>query len=210
MLQSKLIYLSQYFLGLKGEVDFDRIPTTADYPTASVGTNFKRTADMLLGMPELEVVHISYGGFDTHRNQVTGGDTTSGRHANILTNVADSLSAFYDDLFATDPGLHDNVTVVVMTEFGRTAKQNNNLGTDHAQASCWMAFGPHVKGGIYGEYPGLASTQLESGRYLRQTVDYRDILSEIMGPKGMGLPVADANNLFPSYNGTTDPLGFMV
>lgn len=198
------------FPRLKSEVDFTRIPTTADYPTASVGTNFKRAADMLLGMPELEVVHISYGGFDTHANQVTAGDTTSGRHANILMNVADAMAAFYDDLLATDPVLHDNVTVVAMTEFGRTAKQNNNLGTDHAQASCWMAFGPHVKGGVYGDYPGLASTQLERGRYLKQTVDYRDILSEVMGPKGMGLPQADADNLFPTYTGATTPLGFMV
>ena len=58
------------FPRLKSEVDFTRIPSV-EYPTASVGTNFKRTADMLLGMPELEVVHISYGGFDTHSNQVT-------------------------------------------------------------------------------------------------------------------------------------------
>ncbi|MCW8901666.1 MAG: DUF1501 domain-containing protein, partial [Gammaproteobacteria bacterium] len=197
------------FPRLKSEVDFGRI-APVEYPTASVGTNFKRTADMLLGMPELEVVHISYGGFDTHSDQVTAGDTTSGRHANILAGVSDAMTAFYDDLLATNPALHDNVTVVVMTEFGRTAKQNNNLGTDHAQASSWMAFGPHVKGGIYGDYPGLAPADLESGRYLKQTVDYRDILSEVMGPQGMGLSQADANNLFPNYNGATTPLGFMV
>lgn len=194
---------------LKNEVDFKRVPTV-DYPVGSVGTNFKRTADMLLTMPELEVIHISQGGFDTHSNQVTAGDTTSGRHANILGAMSDAMTAFYDDLLVADPLLHDNVTVVVMTEFGRTAKQNNNLGTDHAQASTWMAFGPHVKGGVYGDYPGLAPTDLERGRYLKQTVDYRDILSEIMGPKFVGLPQLDANNLFPNYTGATTPLNFMV
>lgn len=197
------------FPRLKNNVDFGRV-ASVEYPTSTVGTNFKRTADMLLTMPELEVVHISHGGFDTHRDQVTAEDTTSGRHADILTSMSDAMSAFYNDLQAADPALHDNVTVVVMTEFGRTAKQNNNLGTDHAQASTWMAFGPHVKGGIYGDYPGLAPTDLESGRYLRQTVDYRDILSEIMGPKFVGLAQADANSLFPNYAGATTPLDFMV
>ena len=190
-------------------VDFDR-ERTVEYPTTTVGTNFRRTADMLLTMPELEVVHISHGGFDTHRDQVTAEDMTSGRHANILGTMSDAMSAFYNDLLAADPVLHDNVTVVVMTEFGRTAKQNNNLGTDHAQASSWMAFGKNVQGGIYGDYPGCGPDDLENGRYLRQTVDYRDILSEIMGPKFVGLPQADANNLFPNYAGATTPLNFMV
>lgn len=203
------------------EVVFTRIPgtsvnpdipddTTVEYPAGTVGTNFKRTADMLLSMPELEVVHISHGGFDTHSDQVTAEDTTSGRHANILGSMSDAISAFYKDLTVADSTLRDNVTVVVMTEFGRTAKQNNNLGTDHAQASSWMVFGSQVKGGIYGDYPGLASTDLERGRYLKQTVDYRDILSEIMGPKGVGLSQADANGLFPLYDGATNPLDFMV
>ncbi len=194
---------------LKTTVNFQRASAVA-YPAGTVGTNLKRTADMLLTMPELEVVHISHGGFDTHRDQVTAADTTSGRHANILGSLADSMSAFYNDLLATDPALHNNVTVVVMTEFGRTAKQNNNLGTDHAQASTWMAFGPNVIGGVYGDYPGLGVADLEGGRYLRQTVDYRDILSEIMGPKFVGLTQASANSLFPNYTGATTPLGFMV
>ncbi len=194
---------------LKTTVDFDRVSTIA-YPKVSIGTNLKRTADMLLTMPELEVVHISHGGFDLHSKAVTPADTTSGRHANVLGALADSMSAFYNDLLATDPVLHDNVTVVVMTEFGRTAKQNNNLGTDHAQASTWMAFGSNVIGGIYGDYPGLGAADLEIGRYLRQTVDYRDILSEIMGPKFVGLTQADANALFSNYTGATTPLGFMV
>lgn len=199
------------FPRLKNDVDFTRIPdVSVTYPAGTVGTNFKRTADMLLNMPELEVVHISHGGFDTHRNQVTAGDTSSGRHANILGAMSDAMTAFYKDLEITNPTLLNNVTVVVMTEFGRTAKQNNNLGTDHAQASSWMVFGPNVKGGIYGEYPGCGPTELESGRYLKQTVDYRDILSEVLGPKFFGLPQADANNLFPNYLGTATPLDFMV
>ena len=199
------------FPRLKNNVDFTREPdATVEYPAGTVGTNFKRTADMLLTMPELEVVHISHGGFDLHSNQVTPEDTTAGRHANVLGAMADAMSAFYNDLTVADPVLHSNVTVVVMTEFGRTAKQNNNLGTDHAQASSWMAFGSQVNGGIYGDYPGCAIADLESGRYLRQTVDYRDILSEVMGPKFVGLTQAEANGLFPTYTGAPTPLNFMV
>lgn len=197
------------FPRLKYVADFTRVPGV-DYPVNSVGNNFKRTADMLLSMPELEVVHISHSGFDTHLNQVDANDTTAGRHATILQAMSDAMTAFYNDLAAADPVLHSNVTVVVMTEFGRTARQNENLGTDHAQASSWMAFGAPVKGGVYGDYPGLGPADLESGRYLRQTVDYRDILSEVMGPKFMGLTPAAANALYPGYAGAATPLGFMV
>ncbi len=194
---------------LAATVDFSRAPAVS-YP-GGLGTNLKRAADMLLGLPELEVVHVSVGGFDTHRNQVAAGDTTAGNHANLLQALGDSLAAFYNDLAGADASLHSNVTVVVQTEFGRTAAENANLGTDHAQASTWMAFGAPVIGGVYGDYPGLGAGDLESGRYLRETVDYRDILSEILGPKFLGESAANVNSIFPGYTGAaTTPLNFIA
>ncbi len=74
----------------------------------------------------------------------------------------------------------DNVIILTMTEFGRTAKENGSGGTDHGDASAWFMLGPNVNGGIYGQWPGLADTQLARGRYLQYTVDYRDIMGDIL------------------------------
>ncbi|MFK5892202.1 MAG: DUF1501 domain-containing protein [Pseudomonadota bacterium] len=191
---------------------FDRLkgvnfaPPTAAYPTMNNGnltglaSDFSRAASMIKQLPEVEVIHILQGGYDTHNKQ--GGST--GSQANLFANLADTLAAFYDDL-----GLFQNdVVVITQTEFGRTAKQNENGGTDHGQASCWMAFGGPVKGGVYGSYPGLETANMDSGRYLKPTIDYRDIFSEVLGAKHLGS--ASPNSVFPNYGGATIPLDFLI
>jgi len=186
---------------VRTNVAFNRIPdASVSYPATTLGSQFKKTVDMFLGLPEIEVVHILLNGFDTHRNQ--GGGT--GQQAKLLADVSDSLAAFYTDLSTADPNLLNNVVVATMTEFGRTAQENGNGGTDHGQASCWFVFGGPVNGGIYDVYPGIdPATELESGRWLRSTTDYRDILSTILG-QHMG--AADPNAAFPNYSGPTTPL----
>ncbi len=197
-------------------VDFNRTPG-ATY-SGELGAKLRKTAAMLIGLPELEMVHLEVGGFDTHNNQVDTADTTTGRHADLLRQLGDSLAAFYYDLQAEDQqtggNLLNNVAVVVMSEFGRTVDGNGNAGTDHGQATPWFAFGGPIVGGIYGDYPGLAPDQLVSnggGRFwLRQTVDYRDILSELLGPYFLGGSIAQANAAFPGYGGAVNPLNFVL
>jgi uncharacterized protein (DUF1501 family) len=70
--------------------------------------------------------------------------------------------------------------VLTMTEFGRTAEENGGMGTDHGNASTWFVLGKSVRGGIYGTWPGLLTDQLHQGRYLRHTVDFRDVLGEVL------------------------------
>lgn len=196
---------------LKNNVDFGRIVDSSvtypafNYASTQLGQQFKMAADMFLGLPEIEVVHILLNGFDTHKNQ--GG--TAGQQANLLRAVSDSLAAFYTDLGSVGgAALQDNVAVVTMTEFGRTAKQNVTGGTDHGQASCWFAFGGSVKGGVYDSYPGLAPLELENSNWLKSTTDYRDILSELLGPKHLGS--SNPNGAFPNYAGPVTPLNFLV
>ena len=73
----------------------------------------------------------------------------------------------------------EDVVVVTMSEFGRTAKENGNRGTDHGHANAMFVMGGAVKGGkVYGKWPGLAQEQLYEERDLALTTDFRDVLSE--------------------------------
>ena len=191
---------------LETDVDFTR-PANATYPN-SLGVNFKRAADMIIDLPELEVIHISQGGYDTHKDQ--GAEV--GTQATRLKNWADAIAAFYADLDAVDPALRSNVVVAVQTEFGRTIKENGNFGTDHGNASCWMVFGDSVQGGVYGSYPGLEPENLNGGNWLQPTIDYRDIFSEVISSH-LGYDHRDVNGkslVFPEYTAATNPLGFII
>ena len=75
----------------------------------------------------------------------------------------------------------DNVTLVTMSEFGRTARENGTGGTDHGHANAMFVLGGKVKGGkVYGKWPGLDNDQLNEGRDLALTTDYRQVLGEVV------------------------------
>lgn len=199
---------------VKTSVNFNRVVTSGiAYPANSthgsayayLGTNFKRAADMLLTLPELESLHIMQDGYDTHKSQ----GSVTGHQERLFRAMSDALVALYADLGAVNPALRDNVVVVVKTEFGRTVRDNADGGTDHGQASCWMAFGGSVIGGVYGNYPGLEPANLEGNNWLKPTIDYRDILSELLGPKFLGLSQTNANASFPGYQEPATRLNFL-
>ena len=87
-----------------------------------------------------------------------------------------------------------------MSEFGRTARENGNRGTDHGHANVMFAFGGGIQGGrVYGEWPGLAQEQLYEGRDLAVTTDFRAVLGEVaakhLGNNQLG-------SIFPGWNGS--------
>ncbi len=85
------------------------------------------------------------------------------------------LSAFWTDL----GDLAEDTVVVTMSEFGRTARENGNRGTDHGHANVMFVMGGPVKGGkVYGSWPGLDQSQLYEGRDLAVTTDFRRVLGE--------------------------------
>jgi uncharacterized protein (DUF1501 family) len=95
-----------------------------------------------------------------------------------------------------------------MSEFGRTARENGNRGTDHGHANAMFVVGNSVRGGkVYGQWPGLKSDQLYEGRDLALTTDFRDVFGEI-AQKHLG-----ANNfksIFPGYEGSSSKFrGFL-
>jgi uncharacterized protein (DUF1501 family) len=75
----------------------------------------------------------------------------------------------------------ERVVVVVMSEFGRTVRQNGTGGTDHGHGGAMFLMGGAVKGKkVYGKWPGLASDERYEGRDLAVTTDFRDVLAEVV------------------------------
>ncbi len=88
--------------------------------------------------------------------------------------------------------------VVTMSEFGRTAKENGNRGTDHGHANCMFVMGGEVKGGkVYGKWPGLDDHQLNDGRDLALTTDFRYVLGETLSEH---IGVKDLATVFPGFD----------
>jgi uncharacterized protein (DUF1501 family) len=122
----------------------------------------------------IRLAFTALGGWDTHVNQ----GNHKGQLANRLKPLGDGLAALARDLGRN----WDDTIVVVISEFGRTAKENGNAGTDHGHGNAIWVAGGKVRGGkIYGEWPGLATAQLHEGRDLAVTTDYRTALATIAG-----------------------------
>ena len=135
--------------------------------------------------------------WDHHVNE--GG--VQGQLSNSLRELGQSLAAFSQDM---GDRMEDTV-VVTMSEFGRTARENGNRGTDHGHANCMFVMGGPVRGGkVYGKWPGLAPEQLYEGRDLALTTDFRSVLGEIIS-RHSGAPHLDA--VFPGFE--NDPRKFL-
>jgi len=142
-----------------------------EYPNNEFGNNMKQIAQLLKSNLGVEAAFTDVGGWDTHQNQ--GG--VNGQLADRLREFSSAISAFWLDMGADA----ENITLVTMSEFGRTARQNGTGGTDHGHANCMFVLGGHVKGGkVYGHWPGLANEQLNEGRDLAVTTDFRQVLGE--------------------------------
>lgn len=141
------------------------------YPGGPFGNSLRQIAQLMKANLGVEAAFTDIGGWDTHQNQ--GG--ASGQLANRLTELSNAIAAFWLDL-GDDA---ENVTLVTMSEFGRTARQNGTGGTDHGHANVMFMLGGQVKGGkVYGKWPGIENEQLNEGRDLVVTTDFRTVLGE--------------------------------
>jgi uncharacterized protein (DUF1501 family) len=165
----------------------------AQYPNGRFGQSLRQIAQLIKADVGLEVAFADVGGWDTHVNEV-GAKPSVGVLANNLTEFGGALAAFYKDL----GDRMEDVTVVTMSEFGRTAKENGNRGTDHGHANVMFAMGGDIRGGkVYGDWPGLEPEQLYENRDLNLTTDFRDVLGELVS-KHLGNP--NLRSVFPGYN----------
>lgn len=143
----------------------------ANYPRGRFGDSLKQLTQLLKANLGVQVAFADIGGWDHHVNE----GSTQGQIANILREFSQSLAAFWIDL----GDLAGDTVVVTMSEFGRTARENGNRGTDHGHANVMFVMGGPVKGGkVYGRWPGLDQSQLYEGRDLALTTDFRRVLGE--------------------------------
>ena len=143
----------------------------ADYPNGRFADSLKQLAQLIKANLGVQVAFADIGGWDHHVNE--GG--AQGQIANVLREFSQSLAAFWTDL----GDLAEDTVIVTMSEFGRTARENGNRGTDHGHANVMFVLGGPVKGGkVYGRWPGLDPSQLYEGRDLALTTDFRQVLGE--------------------------------
>ncbi len=178
---------------------------SANYPQHGLAGSLRKTAQLIKSGSGLEVASVDYGGWDHHRSE--GG--SDGAIAKKLRILGDSLAAFMEDL----GDKKKNVLVLVLSEFGRTARENGNRGTDHGRGGLMFAVGGNLNGGkIYGKWAGLHGGALEAGRDLPVLIDYRDVFAECLTAH-MGLEIGRKVNadFFPQYKPKlgTDKLAFI-
>ena len=169
----------------------------ANYPNGQFGQGLRQVAQLMKADLGVEVVFTDIGGWDHHTNE--GG--SQGQLANLLRQFSQSISAFWTDL----GDLSGDTVVVTLSEFGRTARENGNRGTDHGHANVMFVLGGPVKGGrVYGRWPGLDTSQLYEGRDLGLTTDFRRVLGEAVA-RHYGNK--DLDVVFPGFD--NDPRKFL-
>jgi len=148
----------------------------AEYPRSPFGDSLKQIAQLIKADVGMEMAFADIGGWDHHVNE-TGARASEGQLANLLRQYGQALSAFWTDM----ADRMADVALVTMSEFGRTARENGNRGTDHGHANCMFVMGGAIQGGkVYGKWPGLEKHQLYEGRDLALTTDFRDVLGELV------------------------------
>jgi uncharacterized protein (DUF1501 family) len=162
----------------------------ANYPKGRFGDSLRQLAQLIKANLGVQVAFADIGGWDNHVNE----GATEGQLANVLSDFSQSLAAFWTDL----GDLGEDTVVVTMSEFGRTARENGNRGTDHGHANVMFVLGGPVKGGkVYGRWPGLDQSQLYEGRDLALTTDFRQVIGEAVARHMGNKNLAD---VFPGYD----------
>lgn len=143
----------------------------AVYPASGLGRDLRSVAQLIRAGIGVRAACVDTGGWDMHEDM---GTAANGQMASRAKDLADALAAFAADL---GPALAE-VTVLTMSEFGRTVRQNGSGGTDHGRGSALFVMGGSIRGGIYGRWPGLAPQ--DEDRDLEVTTDMRTVLAEVL------------------------------
>ena len=165
----------------------------AVYPNSSFGRALRSVAVLIKNDVGIEAAQVDIGGWDTHSAQ----DPLAGSMFRTMQDFSNSIGAFYADVIATG----FTVTLVAVSEFGRNVRENGSQGTDHGRGAVMFAMGKGIAGGrvLTKNWPGLARENLEAGQDLRVTVDYRDILAEIVQNR---LANPNLDYVFPGWSPT--------
>jgi uncharacterized protein (DUF1501 family) len=155
-----------------------KVTSQMPYPTGNtLADQLKIVARLIKGGLKTKIYLVSYGGFDTHANQVNTGDTSGGNHARLLGNVSNAIKAFQDDLRFLS--IDKRVGGMTYSEFGRRIKSNASNGTDHGAAAPLFVFGEMVQSGVSGNNPDIPLNATVSDNVPYQ-YDFRSVYASIL------------------------------
>ncbi len=166
----------------------------AVYPeNDDLGNAMAQTARLIRADVGTQVVALDFGSWDHHESLGTVAD---GDLQWMVRNMAKCLAAFFTDLGAAT----SRVTVVTISEFGRTASENGSHGAEHGYGNCMLLLGGGVKGGqVHGTWPGLRSAEMVDGD-LAVNLDYRSVLAEVIAKRFPGVSIPQ---VFPGFSRET-------
>ncbi|TDM08112.1 MAG: hypothetical protein C4K60_00985 [Ideonella sp. MAG2] len=191
---------------VRASMDDDHGPDMADVDRGAPLPNglpddAARLSQVMRNDPRVQMAFLALGGWDTHSGQ----GTVKGRLAQRLEPLGRGLAELAQGL---GPVWQDTV-VMVMSEFGRTVRQNGTGGTDHGHGNVMMLAGGRVHGGkVHGEWPGLESRALYEGRDLAITTDFREVIATVMA-RHLNLPDAAMSSVLPGYKGAAGALNLL-
>lgn len=164
-------------------------------PGGELGRSLQQIARLIKADAGVEAAFAEIGGWDHHQNE-------PGQLNNVLRQFAAGLAAFCADM----GDRIEDIVLVTMSEFGRTAAENGDNGTDHGHGDVMFVLGGPVHGGkVYGKWPGLEREQLYEARDLAVTTDFRAVLSELVAGQ---LGAENLAQVFPGYR-AGEPLGLL-
>jgi hypothetical protein len=153
-------------------------------------------AQLIAGGLQTQVYIVSLGGFDTHSDQVNDGNPEQGRHATLLTQLSQAITAFQDDLALL--GLEERVLGMTFSEFGRRIRSNGSFGTDHGTAAPLFLFGSCVRSGSLGINPTFDG-EIDNKTGVPMQFDFRNIYGSLL-QDWFGLEETTVrNHLFSDY-----------
>lgn len=164
----------------------------ATYPEGNtLATDLKTVARLIKSGIRTKIYLVTCEGFDTHAQQVNAGNSSSGRHADLLTMVSDAVQAFQNDLEFL--GIQDKVMGMTFSEFGRRIAANDSLGTDHGAAAPLFVFGSKVKAGILGKDP-LIPEKATTEDNIPMQFDFRSVYASVL-QNWLGVAPADVKKI---------------
>ena len=161
-------------------------------------SNFgKQLSNLFLKDNTVQVAFLDFGGWDTHIKEGNGKGALADKLKVLCQGLADLADGLGD--------LYGDTTIIVMSEFGRTAKENGNNGTDHGHGNAMWLMGGGIDGGrVYARWGGLANNELHEQRDLPTSTDFRSVLSSTLNNQ-MHISQASLAKIFPNFRDTVDP-----
>ena len=158
---------------------FNNGSNSISYDDTDLSNQLKTVARLISGGLQSKIYLVKLNGFDTHFGQVQSQNSIIGDHNDLLSELNEAVSKFMLDI--SSQGFEDDIVGLTFSEFGRKAKENGNLGTDHGEIAPMFVFGTAINGGVSGTNPDLTEAT-ESNNWQLETFqfDYRETLGTLL------------------------------